>query len=101
MVRCSGVEVIIPLDGSRKDDLALQVLAVQVSLCGRLLPLFIRHDSERLDEGKEAAKREASKAPGVGVQALGEAVQVGEHDHLILGPEIYSFLQIADTDMRN
>ena len=91
----------IPLDGSRKDDLALQVLAVQVSLCGRLLPLFISHDSQRLDQGKEAAKREASKTPGVGVQALGEAVQVGEHDHLILGPEIYSFLQIADTEMRN
>ena len=93
--------MVIPLDGSRKDDLALQVLAVQVSLCSRLLPLFIRHDSERLDQGKEAAKREASKTPGVGVQALGEAVQVGEHNHLILGPEIYSFLHVADIEMRN
>ena len=58
-------EMVVPLDGSRKYDLALQVLAVQVSVGGSLLPLFIRHDGQRLDQGKEASKGKTSKAPSV------------------------------------
>ena len=80
-------KVVVPLDGSRKDDLALQVLAVQVSASSSLLPLLVRHDGQRLDQGEEAAKGKTSKTSSVRVKALGEAVQVGEHNHLILKPE--------------
>ena len=76
--------MVIPLDGSRKDDLALQVLAVQVSVSSGLLPLLIRHDGQGFDQGEEASKGKTSKAPSVRVKTLGEAVQVGEHNHFIL-----------------